>query len=406
MQSSRRKILFLLFTKLAELQSKKEARRSLALEIQEEIIARVTRAESSIRAQRRRISAGKSSLSVAGKSRAQAQAIKNEIQRAEHTAEAHKLFIEILKTIGDSIAFIYADRFDLKPFAFKQSSGFLSGKKGARLERKILRKAFEWGAVAVLNDITHTLRYADITVFRPDGKFFLIEAKSGRGGDRSRQKRQQAAAETMASYLETDQRLDGDQEWCRVGTVTELEDHAASVRKLVRCISKVGSCVEEVEPGLYYVLIDCAADVVDFKSLFGQFSGRKMMLLPVNELKHARLGYQPFPVTFHDPEITTRFFSGDFVMNVLLDLDAVNRALAAQALMVVPMDDEIMCWQVVETSSDSPLGLRGRKLLVSRHAIGRLAAEFIRLDWLLANMIASHVTDYVDAFPPTNATSA
>jgi hypothetical protein len=69
--------------------------------------------------------------------------------------------ISVLRSIGDAIAFIYGNRWDIKQMVMKEESGFITGKRGTRLERKILRKAFEIGATVVMNDLTHTLRHGD-----------------------------------------------------------------------------------------------------------------------------------------------------------------------------------------------------------------------------------------------------
>jgi hypothetical protein len=120
----------------------------------------------------------------------------------------------VLRSIGGSIVFIYGDRWDLKQMMQKEDSGFFTGKRGTRLERGILRKAFEIGATVVLNDLTHTLRHGDVAVFRPDlwpeggSPFLLIEAKSGRGGDDGRTARQTAPAKESFSYLSTDRKAE------------------------------------------------------------------------------------------------------------------------------------------------------------------------------------------------------
>ena len=42
-----------------------------------------------------------------------------------------KELILTLRAVGDSIAFIYADRWDLKQFVWHEDSGFITGKRGS-----------------------------------------------------------------------------------------------------------------------------------------------------------------------------------------------------------------------------------------------------------------------------------
>src|SRR5690606_25362697 len=65
----------------------------------------------------------------------------------------------LFKSIADGIAFLYINRFDLKAQNFKQSTGFISNKKGSRLERKCFRYAFKAGGIAIMNDLTNVLKY-------------------------------------------------------------------------------------------------------------------------------------------------------------------------------------------------------------------------------------------------------
>ena len=89
----------------------------------------------------------------------------------------------------------------------KQDAGFITRRRGTRLERAILRRAFAVGATVVMNDLTHTLRHGEITVFRPDlwphgeSPFLLIEAKTGVEEIKGRTARQKAAMNQMSQYL-------------------------------------------------------------------------------------------------------------------------------------------------------------------------------------------------------------
>jgi hypothetical protein len=64
------------------------------------------------------------------------------IKRKKEMILAYKDIIHIFRCVGDGIAYLFIDKYDIKPMVFKQDSGFLSGKKGFRTEMKIFRQAF------------------------------------------------------------------------------------------------------------------------------------------------------------------------------------------------------------------------------------------------------------------------
>jgi hypothetical protein len=192
-----KKSLIELFKSLHELRRDPLGKRRIALEIQEDLLKRIGRAEYLIKNIRKANVEIKTTFSHRGNSREQSIELKQRFNSGEIKIDQQKILISVLRSVGDAVAFIYGDRWDLKQMALKESAGFITGKRGTRLERKILRRAFAAGATVVMNDLTHTLRHGDITVFRPDlwpeggSPFFLIEAKSGRGGNKARAKRRQ-----------------------------------------------------------------------------------------------------------------------------------------------------------------------------------------------------------------------
>lgn len=380
MHANRRRALHDLIANLHRLQRAPHAERLLALQIQEELLQRNHRAERCVRLNRAKLAALKDRLKARGHDRETVRAIRSDLATIEARIEGAKAWIETLKSLGDSIAYIYGDRFDLKPLAFRPSPGFLTGKTGARLERKMLRGAFAMGATAVLNDLTHTLRHGDVTIFRPDGKFMLIEAKSGRGGQYARAQRQLAAAQEMTSYLETDERHDETGAWFRVEAAAPISDHGVQATQMAAGLKSGAWLREEIEAGLHYVLIDCGVDEGRMEEIFRPLIGRRLMALPVNEMKRERWGYTPFVLTLSDPEVATRFYAGEFVMNVLIDLDVVAERLRHRGFALRVTDEPERPWHIIPLGH--PDGLQDGTSYASFHLIGRLAAEFVTLDWL------------------------
>src|ERR1700688_1509678 len=135
-----KKWLFTLFQQVNELRADPLDKRLLALEIQEQLLQRIRRAERLMRQIRSENKLIKRTLAQRDTQRDVARKAKARHLAGEERIEQQRTLISILRSVGDSIAFIYGDRWDLKQMALKEESGFITGKRGTRLERKILRK--------------------------------------------------------------------------------------------------------------------------------------------------------------------------------------------------------------------------------------------------------------------------
>jgi len=108
--------------------------------------------------------------------------------------------------LGDSLAFLYIDRFALKQTFFnvqnanpKQSGGFISGKFGLVGELSLLTNAISSGVPAVLCDLTNVIRYGDICLLGANDPV-PIEVKSSKKKD-SRGKRQNKKLQALSNFL-------------------------------------------------------------------------------------------------------------------------------------------------------------------------------------------------------------
>jgi len=382
--------LVALFQKVQALSREPDANRLLGLEIQEELILRISAAERSIQRSRKVVAGIKKALSSQHNTKAQSRVLKARMARVQDGIQGKRDLIDLLRDIGDCIAFIYVDRFDLKPLVFREAPGFITGKVGARLERAILRAVYRHDAVGILNDLTHTVRHGDVMVLAKDRPFMLIEAKSGRGGKRSRTDRQMAAANTMMDYLTTDAREEDGEVWRRVATAQPFVSHGLVAAEMIRALPDAGWLAREVERGLHYLLIDCRADY-DFAEVFGGLvADGRPFLLSVNGMKAHQLGYYPFPLSFDDPEVTFRFYNGEFVMFVVADLTHMTNALRDAGCFLEVTEDDRMPFKV------GPLGAETATegiSFVGFHVLGRLAAEFASLDWVLTNVMTGEMPE-------------
>jgi hypothetical protein len=392
MLSRYRDILIALFKKVHDLHSARVEKRMLALEIQEELLLRLVHSERIVRKTKKAIKNLKSQLSTPGKTKEESSKIKKRIKGLESNLVRQNHLMWCLRTVGDAIAFIYGDKWEIKNYALKQDAGFISGKKGTRLERSALRYAFKVGGTAVMNDLTNSLRHADITIFRPDlwpdgySPMLFFEAKSGKGGNKERAERQRVAIKEITEYVYTDKREFEDGIWHRVDVISNSEHHSKTVNNLIQQLPNAGQIIQEVEPGLFYALVDCSIPEFDPNELFAPISERtkNVLMLSVGELKGQTLGYYPFTLAFIDPNQLYRFYNGSFLFMILVDLDTVNNKILNNQLEIHLTNEKSYPWQIVsKISTDDVDGS-----YIGFHIIGRLAAEFIRLDWLVENIVA------------------
>ena len=297
-----RKSLVSLFQRVHELEADRVGKRLLALQIQEQLLVRISRAESRIRNARAVNVHVKRNLSQRGKTREVSAKLKDTHQRGLDYISTQKSLIMTLRSIGDAVAFIYGDRHELKQLARSEDAGFITGKQGTRLERAILRASFKWGATVVMNDLTNNLRRGDITIFRPDlwpdgdSPIMLVEAKSGRGGNRQRAERQQQAAKEIMNYIHTDQRETEEGRYLRIEAKEKSRHHFEAITRLLKSLSAKGWNGAEVEPGLHYVVISCNAPNTAIRQAleFLEGTARQWLVIDANDLKGAVLGYYPF----------------------------------------------------------------------------------------------------------------
>ena len=394
MLSRYRKSLVSLFRRVHVLEADRVGKRLLALEIQEELLVRIGRAERRIRKARAANVQVKRSLSQRGNTRDASARLKALHQRRLDYISAQKTLITTLRSIGDAVAFIYGDRHELKQLVRDEDAGFITGKRGTRLERGILRAAFKWGATVVMNDLTNNLRYGDITAFRPDlwpdgdSPIMLIEAKSGRGGNRQRAERQLQATKEIMEYIRTNQRETEEGRYLRVEAKERSQHHFEAVTRLIKDLPEKGWSAAEIEPGLHYVVVSCAAPEDAIPQAFGflKNSARQWIIINANDHKNVARGYYPFPLCIRDADSLFQFYSGEFVINVLVDLSHVNQSVAAENI-------KSNRWLAVgKWCPESPMKIGASGM--SRPALSDiLRGEFLSLRWFIDHILLGPMAD-------------
>ena len=318
----------------------------------------------------------------------EARRIKYCIASKDKYAEGLRVVLNVYREIGDALAHTYIDRFDLKPFAFKQSHGFVSGKKGLRLERSVFRSLngrLKPGYVVILNDLTNCLRHGDLTAAAFGHIVGIIEAKSGKLSSRQpREDRQSIAGTNLLEYIKTDKTsnlygMDGD--FSRASCHSAVVDHTVRLNQMIRRSRKVGSLAQMIEPGLVYGVF--RGDISNTRELLGPLFGRgtrKWVVSIINEQKHLNVGHYPFPLSIFDADELLDFYNGDIVIVVAADLLLLKRRLRRHSLDASLVYDRDWCLKVTPIEGDG-------MIFVSNHFFNRIFAEFVSLRWMCDEIV-------------------
>jgi hypothetical protein len=206
-------------------------------------------------------------------SREEATVAKRRIEHSNAMIAEHRWGADIVRSLCDGLAFAFLPKYDIKPLALKEPPGFISGKTGLRLERKILRAvALRARRVAILNDLTNCLRYGDITISGEPP--ILFEVKSGKVRS-TRDERQKRKAEEVMNYL----RRDFAEGWRGTAVTvrrTELHiperHHWRVIPTLIRQAYAAGIATCRPEKGMWYAALSGAGAASAIADLLGKFS--------------------------------------------------------------------------------------------------------------------------------------
>jgi hypothetical protein len=299
---------------------------------------------------------------------------------------AYQTLLSVFRDVGDGIAFIYLDKWDIKPLCLlKENAGFISGKRGLRLELQIFRDSKRLNLPCIFNDITNSLRYGDITL-AGGGLPRIIEVKSGRQRKRdARADRQVERGNRILKYLRDDQ---GEGVYPGYANITlhrrelfyEEKHHQQEVTNLLAdaLVSKK-SLTRTIEKGLHYhIAVPGDAGIGNRDQLP---KGSKMSCWYVTSEEYSNMAYYPFTLSIAHPESLFEFYDGKCLVVVFIDFTVIEEELAkAGATLEVRNDGE----GDFLTLNNRDSGLR---VNVSRHFIGRLAGEFLSLEWMLRHWV-------------------
>ncbi|WP_243157454.1 hypothetical protein [Clostridium perfringens] len=287
----------------------------------------------------------------------------------------YKEYIKKLREICDSLAFAYFSKYDLKSLCWKQSAGFISGKNGLKNELNKLKSIFDEGGFAILNDITNSLRYGDITV-DDNGKPRLLEIKSSSNKNKRIIRQQQDIDYRMEminnDYLESF--LGTDKKFQRVYSKTAEINYIEELQMLIDEAIQNGSVIKEIEEGLVYNIEYKPKDFKNLKYIQEIMNEPKVFF--VNQMKNINENYTPFPMLIKNNDYLMEFYSGNLLISVFIDLEVVKRKIEEKGyLFDISENDEFII----------TFGLNGDNISMntSNYHIWRIGREFLSLDWFI-----------------------
>jgi hypothetical protein len=375
-----------LFKQVHVLRGDPYGKRENCLEIQEGLIRRITYVEARSRKLKIVIKDLQKRLALRQNvrlSKAEAQTIKDKISYYQNKVDEYQLLLIIFRQIGDALAFIYFDKWDIKPLAFKQSPGFVSQKKGLKQEKANLRRIFALGRVALMNDLTNCLRYGDISVPK-DGKIIIFEVKSSNRTN-SRTQRQMDKIRIICDYLSKDEtghlyEMDGD--FHRIPLHSHEIHHREKLNSIISTALKNGVGYEEVEEGLHY-LVSTGAIPNNLDSPKDECLGPGIAFL-INEIKYNKTGYYPFTLSILNSEALYQFYQDNLLITILVDFGIIKRKLGSRGIEMELLSDENWFFKI--RNIEDSKGGKGY-CMVARQFFSRLLCEFLSLDWFLEEII-------------------
>lgn len=359
----------------------------LLLDLQLEILAALKATERAIALSRSRLRDQKRALKVHRLPKPEARKLKALIHSREARLDHYKWLLSIWRTFGDGIAFLYLDKWAIKPLLYnihdpntKDHAGSILGKPGLANELKILRGIIRSGVPALLNDLTNCIRHGDICVLAADDPM-LIEVKSSANTD-ARTQRQLDNIKSIHEYHRTDQgrNVRGAPLLHRVA----LSRREAHYRNLfdegIATALKVGHFLAEPEFGLRFVCTTTGSKKVLDRLLLDFVPSAAYYL---NQFKNENAWgvYFPYVLSIRSLENLYAFLDGTVSLIVLFDFNALRVAARKRNLALSETSDATWPVQIDWLKNMHPEPALAR---LSSHFLGRMACELLSWNWVLS----------------------
>lgn len=355
--------------------------------LQVSLLASIKRTERRISIIRSRHAEQKRTLSTARLPKADASRVKAAIRTCESSIKNYLWLLSIWRSFGDGIAFIYLDKWAVKPLLYnvenpdaKSPPGGVLGKSGQRKELAVLRQIISSGVPALLTDITNCIRHGDVCLLhQPDP--MLLEVKSSRNTN-ARTDRQASSIKSIHEYLATDEarNVRGAEHVRRMA----LPSHELHYRELfdvaIAGAQMKGSYSVTPEPAIR-LLAFATSKKSAFDRAFEGFTPSEVFFL--NDLKNENAWgvYYPYTLAFRTPSNLFAFLNGDVYLIVAFSHQAVAVAAKRRALAFSETNDPVWPVQLdwLRNKSKEPAYAR-----MSSHFVTRMACELLSWNWALS----------------------
>lgn len=298
--------------------------------------------------------------------------------------------------LGDSLAFLYIDRFSLKQTFLnihnadsKQSGGFISGKTGLDNELTFLKSAIDHGVPAVLCDLTNVIRYGDICLLG-DSDPVPIEIKSSNKKD-TRGKRQIKNLGALAEFLQKNHATNFrgvPGSTFRIGYSSSPRSFGHLLETAISEALSLGSSGFEVDGCLKFLIV--AEDKPDYGFLSEGLGSARTLGNFVNEIKTNKIWgcYFPYALTLSNTDHYKKFVCGEISIISMLNIDAFEAKLASEGveLKVEASEDDILChvnFPNLNGNLDKPA------FIIGEHMMCRMWTDFLYPSWIVENTINS-----------------
>lgn len=313
--------------------------------------------------------------------------LKAKIKRCEERLDHHKWLITVWRAFGDGIAFLYLDKWAIKPLLYnihdpeaKDHPGSLLGKPGLANELRVLKAFIAASIPALLNDLTNCIRHGDICLLGSHDPV-LIEVKSSTNTN-ARTQRQIDGIQSIHNYHRTDQATNvrGAPRLHRVALARKEIHYRSLLDQGISTALEVGHYAAEPEAGTRLVVTTKSTKKI-LDEVFGGFSPSAIYFL--NQLKNENGWgvYFPYVLSIRSLENLYAFLDGKVFLLVAFDLSAISTTARRRGLSLTESTDAVWPIQVnwLKNTSQEPAFVR-----VSGHFLGRIACELLSWKWALS----------------------
>ncbi len=304
-----------------------------------------------------------------------------ELEKLDRKIKDYKHLLIVFRSLGDSLAFIYIDKYDIKQFIFKESAGYISGKEGLKLEYDILKLAFKAGGIALLNDLTNCLRHGDITLVRPDLPPVIIEAKTGTR-EFSKGAKQIEKTNKILDFLNSGETTRENHFVRRMEIKTKEIDNRVLLNALVQEALTTGDAFATAEAGLHYYLATIPK-IENVKKIMASFNSQPISaFLDSNQMPY--IGYYPLSLILKNPNAYFSFCREELHIVVFFEPAVIKQKFESLGFRIE-----------FHNSGDYEFSLFAKDgmnkefgpLNISKFFFGRMIIEFLSLDWFLNELV-------------------